>query len=421
MDTLPKGEWWRIFGDEELNRLEQQALAGNFSLQAAVARLERSRALTQTSRAGLFPSIDLDGKSTRTRASANRPSASNNGNVNSSVQNDYALGFVVNYEANLFGRISRDVEASSADEQQAAADLENVRLLLTSDVAANYFSLRALEGEIAIIEENITVQTHALDVVRARHDDGIDLAQQELLVSGTRSQWQQLLRQSAQQRHALATLLGVTINNFVLATKPLPEKLPQIPLALPADLLQRRPDIASAERAVAAANARIGVARAAWFPHLNLSATEGMESSHLNTLFGTPSLAWSLGLALSQTLFDGGRNQAKVNYANSVHQQATASYRQTVLKAWQEVEDGLAGSRILAAARNDAFIANRAADRVADITEQRYQAGLVGAIERYTARQNALIAQREVQRLAGQQWVNAVYLVKALGGGWDPL
>jgi len=422
-DALPKGEWWKIFGDEELNRLERQALAENLPLQVAVARLEQSRALVRASRAGLFPSVDLNGASNRNRTSANRPNNGNSNNTNSSTQNDYALAISVNYEIDLFGRISRDIEASNANEQQAAADLENVRLLLAADVAANYFSLRALEGEIALLEENITVQTHVLDVVRARHDDGvangIDLAQQELLVSGTRSQWQQLLRQRAQQRHALATLLGLNAGNFSFATQSLPEKLPKIPLTLPAEILQRRPDIASAERAVAIANAQIGIARAAWFPRINIGATDGVESRQLNLLFDAPSVAWSIGLAVTQTIFDGGRTSAKVDYANAAHRQATATYRQTVLKAWQEVEDGLASGRTLAAAHHEALIANNAANRVAEITEQRYKAGLVNALERYVARQNALVAQRQTQQLAGQQWVNAVYLIKALGGNWD--
>lgn len=421
-DDHPKGAWWTVFNDRELDRLELQALTGNLPLQISLSRLEQARAAAKISRAALFPGLDLGTKTSRTRTSANRPSTGN-GTVTSSLQNDQALAFAVSYEADLFGRIGHDIEASDAGEQQARADLENVRLLLTADVAANYFSLRALESEIALLEQNVSAQQQAFQVIRARHQDGaangIDLAQQEVLIDSSRSQLALLQRQGAQQRHALATLLGLTADEFNLPAQSLPETLPSIPPLLPAEILQRRPDIAAAERAVAAANAQIGVARSAWFPSLKINGSDGWESRQLATLFDTPSIAWSLGFAFSQTLFDGGRTRARVDYANAAHQQATSAYRQTVLKAWQEVEDGFAGNRLLTTAHREAQTASQAAQRVAAIVEQRYQAGLSNALDRYNARVTALTMQRQVQQLAGQKLVNTVYLIKALGGDWN--
>ncbi|MDB6062222.1 MAG: transporter [Verrucomicrobiaceae bacterium] len=423
VDGKTKGEWWEIFGDAQLNVLEQQALANNLNLQAAVARLDQARALAQIARGGLLPTLSLDGNSTRTRTSANRPNSGNDNSVRSTLKNDNSLALTANYELDFFGRVRRDIEAGKAGEQQVAADFENVKLLLAADVAAGYFNSRSLQAELAILKESISIQSHILDVVRARHEDGvangIDLAQQELIVSNNRSQYQQLLRQYSEQQHALATLLGVNAADFSLTDASLPAQLPQIPTLLPGELLQRRPDIASAERAVAVANAQIGIARTAWFPGFNLSAADGFESTHLNALFDAPSAAWSMGLAFSQTIFDAGRTSGREKYAVAAHQQASASYRNAVLSAWQEVEDNLSSARTLKAAHADAENASRAATQVADITEDRYQAGLSSAIERYTAQQNALTAKRQQQQLDGQQWINAVLLVKSLGGGWS--
>jgi NodT family efflux transporter outer membrane factor (OMF) lipoprotein len=424
-DAHPKGAWWEVFGDAQLNALEQAAQLGNLNLQVAVARLDQARALAKISRSALLPSIGLEGEHARTRSSdnhSNTDSSTGSQRTGSSVHDDNTLGLTATYELDLFGRVRRAIEAGDAGAQQAAADLENVRLLLAADVAANYFALRTLEGELAILEQSIVVQSQILDVVRARHDDGvangIDLAQQELIVSSNRTQQQQVLRQYTQQRHALATLLGLSANELQLSSAPLPAQLPQPPALLPAELLQRRPDIASAERAVAIANAQIGVAHAGWFPSFAINAADGFSSEHFDTLFDAPSAVWSLGIAVSQTLFDGGRTSGREQFARAAHRQATAQYRNTVLTAWQEVEDGLADTHTLASAHAAAQSASRAAATVADITEDRYQAGLASAVERYIARQNALISQRQEQQLAGQRWVNAVKLVKALGGGW---
>lgn len=421
-DTQAKGAWWEIFGDAQLNALQQQAQLGNFNLQAAVARIEQARALTQVSRSTLLPTFGVEAAHTRTRTSANRPTANDN-SATSTLRDNNTAALTATYEVDLFGRVRRDIEANKANAQQATADLENVRLLLAADVAANYFALRALDTELTVIDRSLTVQGNILDIVRSRYADGvasgIDLAQQELIVSNNRTQQQLLLKQQSQQKHALATLLGVRSDELNVSTAPLPENIPSIPLLLPGDLLQRRPDIASAERAVAAANAQIGVARAARFPSFSINARDGFESTQFSRLFDAPSAAWSLGAELSQTLFDAGRKRANEKYAIAKHSEATAQYRQAVLSAWQEVEDHLAGTRTLAAAREDAHKARIAAEKIANITDGRYEAGLASAVERYTARQNALNAQREEIQLTSQQWVNAVALIKALGGGWN--
>lgn len=422
-DTWPRGEWWTIFADPQLNALQQQASTGNFDLQVALARLEQAQATAQITNAAALPGAELDGSSTRTRTSANRANTGTSNSVSSTLRNNNKLALAVDYEVDLFGRVRRELAAGQAGVERAAADLENVRLLLAAEVAINYFSVRSLESELAVIDQTIAVQGRLLDVVQARHADGLahgmDLAQQELIVSTDRSQRQQLLLQYQQKRHVLATLLGVTAENLQLTITPLPLETPPIPTLLPADLLQRRPDIASAERAVAIANAQIGVARAGRFPRLLIGASDGFESSDIGTLLNAPSAAWSIGATLSQSIFDGGRNRGRENFAIAAHRQATAEYRQTVLSAWQEVEDHLAGLRALSAARIDARQASRAAQQVADIAEDRYQAGIASAIERYTAQQTALATRRQEQQLGGQQWVATVLLVKALGGGWD--
>lgn len=420
-DHLSRGPWWQVFKDPVLDRLEQQALAGNFSLQAAIARVEQSRALLGISSAARSPTVDLSERSTRTRSSANRPSTNNSG-VTSTLQNDHVLALGASYEVDLFGRVQRDVEASSAGLEQSQADLENVRLILAADVASAYFALRSQEADIALLQRTAELQEHGLALVKARHElgavSGLDLAQQELLLGNTRSQWQLALRQQALQRHALATLLGIDTGKLSLEGGSLPAAQPEIPLALPAALLQRRPDIASAERAVAAANAQIGVAKSAWFPALRISASDGLESKTWGTLLDAPSNTWSLGLAFSQVIFDGGRTASRIAQAEAGHQLATANYRQAVLKALQEVEDALASRRTLAAAREESKRAAAGAEKAAAITATRYQLGAATALENLVTEQNSLNAKRQVVQLEGQQWGNTVFLIKALGGSW---
>lgn len=424
-DAQRKGEWWTAFDDAQLTQLENRAQLGNLNLQAALARLDQARALTQASRSALLPNLALGAQHTRTRTSANRPNTSTDSNstVNSTLRDDNTVAANVNYEVDLFGRVRRTAEASSAAAEQVAADLENIKLLLSADVAVSYFSLRSLASELAVLDQSIAAQGSILDIVRARYADGavsgIDLAQQELTVSNDREQRELLQQTFDQERHALATLLGARIDDVKFDIAPLQGDLPAIPLLLPSELLERRPDIASAERGVAAANAQIGTAKSARFPTLTISARDGFESGAFKQLFDAPSVAWAVGAGFTQTLFDGGATQARVDYAQAKHRETVANYRAVVLSAWREVEDGLSSARALANAQTHAQQARAAALKIADITDDRYQLGLSSAVERYTARQAALNAQREEVRVAAQQWKNAVTLIKALGGGWN--
>lgn len=421
-DGQARGEWWQVFNDPVLNQLEHQALAGSFTLQAAIARVEQARSVLGIANAARLPTLDVSERSSRTRSSANRP-ATGNGAVTSTLQNDHMLALSASYEVDLFGRVQRDVEASSAGLDQARADLENVRLALSADVAATYFALRSQEADSALLQQAAALQARTLELIKARHQlgavSGLDVAQQELLLGSSRSQLQLASRQEALQRHALATLLGLNAEALSLSRSTLPATLPPAPPTLPAELLQRRPDIASAERAVAAANAQIGIARSAWFPALRLSVSDGLDSRHWATLLDAPSNTWSLGLAITQAVFDGGRNRSRIAQAEAGHQLATANYRQTVLKALQEVEDALASRRTLAAASDEARQAARAADIAANIIAQRYQLGAATALEHLSSQQNALTAHRQVTQLEGQQWANAVFLIKAMGGSWS--
>lgn len=415
-DQMPRGNWWTLLGDPALNQLQAIAQSDNLSLQAAVARLQQAHALTAVASAARWPQLDLTAFTVRQRAEADNDS-------NPDTRSEHSLGLSGNYELDLFGRVGSSIDAAALSEQQEAANLEYVRLLVSADVAITYFELRAVEEELAILTQFLQAQNRVLDIVRARQRDGvatgIDLAQQLLIVSSTQSEQQQLQLQHARQRHLLATLTGTTSEKLQWVSADLPDQLPALPALLPADLLERRPDIASAERAVAAANAQIGVAHAGWFPRFNLSLQGGQRAEDLHLLLDTPSQFWSLGLTLSQMLFDGGRTDALEKAAIAQHSEVSARYRQTVLAAWQEVEDALAGQRELAGAHEQAAEASRAAEVIASITEKRYQAGLASAIERYTAQQNALEAQRKERQLLGERWLNRVALVKALGGGWS--
>lgn len=420
-DQVPRGDWWLLLGDPQLDQLQSRAQTGNLSLQAAVARLQQAQAFTVVSRAERWPQLGLSAYSARQRFAAEND-ASGNDDETESV-NKHGLGLSANYEVDLSGRISDNISAAELSEQQEAANVEYLRLVVSADVAATYFALRALEEELTILDQFLQAQIRVLDIVRARQRDGvatgIDLAQQNLIVSATQTDQQRLQLEHARLRHRLATLTGITGGELQWNSGGLPDALPGLPALLPSELLERRPDIASAERAVAAANVRIGVAHAGWFPRINLSLQGGQEAQHLNLLLDTPSQFWSLGITLSQLLWDGGRTDALEQAAVAEHSEASAQYRHTVLSAWQEVEDALAGQRQLSNAHEQSAAARNAAESIATITERRYQAGLVGAIERYTAQQNALDAQRRERRLLGERWLNRVALVKALGGGWD--
>jgi NodT family efflux transporter outer membrane factor (OMF) lipoprotein len=421
-DAALKGNWWEVFRDQQLNQLAQQALQRNQSLAAAAARLEQARAQVTVSASGLFPQAGLQAGAARQKTSSNRPLSSYNTVNQSVVQNNYQLGFAVNYEADLFGRVRSGAQAAQANAEQVAADVENVRLVLLSELAADYFNLRELDAEIDVLDQGIVLQQKAYDFIDTRHAlgaaTGLDLAQQQSLLDASKTQLELLRSQRAQFEHAIATLTGTPAPSFRLAPAVLALTPPPLPAGVPSDVLQRRPDVAAAERAVAAANANIGVAGAAYFPSLTLQASGGWDSNQMGRLIDAPSLLWSLGAALTQTLFDAGKTDATVAIAKAGYTGAVANYRQSVLTAMQEVEDGAESLATLQRAHALSEASVRGSRRVLELANDRYAGGVETYFDVITAQQTLLNNQRLAVQLRGKQMVGSVYLIKALGGGW---
>jgi multidrug efflux system outer membrane protein len=423
LDHIPKGSWWTVFGDAELNQYEEQAMANNQSLKAGVARLAQARAIARVTAAGLYPELDAHVSAYRDRISGNRPL---NGSTISPVavtQNDFSIPFTLNYEVDLFGRVRHSVEAANASLQASTADLENVRLLVSSELAADYFQLRELDAEIAVIQRSLGFQQKGLELVQKRHEggavSGLDVAQQQTVLDSSYAQLALLQQQRSQYEHAIATLQGLPASSFKAPVRSLDAQPPAVPLALPSELLQRRPDIAAAERQVAAANAQIGVARAAFYPSISLGGSAGFESSDLGKLFNVPSAIWSIGFSALEPLIAGGRNHARLENARAVYDENVADYRESSLVAFQQVEDALSGLNALATAFDAQQRAVDAAERSLDLANTRYTGGLVTYLDVITAQELALNNERLATQILGQRLVTSVYLVKALGGGWD--
>lgn len=422
-DLASKGPWWERFGDPQLNALEQKAMLGNQTLAAANARLAQARALVTASSASLFPQVSLGARAARQQISANRPLTNYNTPNFSTIQNDYAASLSVSYEVDLAGRVQGLVDGASASAEQSAADLENTRLVLASDLAVNYFSLRALDTELDVLARSIALQRRALVLATDRHDlgatSGLDMAQQQALLDTTLTQVDVLKRQRAQFEHAIATLTGTPAPQFSLAPQPTPMTPPAIPPGIPSDVLERRPDVASAERAMAAANAQIGVASAAFYPSVMLAPSVGVDSRLFQRLFDAPSVLWSLGVSATQVLFDGGRMRANVDFARAGYDVTVANYRRVVLTAMQEVEDGISGVAALDRAYSQAQRAVASAGRVLDIANDRYEGGVASYLDVITAQQSQLSSERQAAQLLGQRLLTSVFLVKALGGDWQ--
>jgi multidrug efflux system outer membrane protein len=422
-DSIARGPWWQRFGDPQLNTLQEQAMAASPTLAVAAARLAQARSQVDAASAGLFPQLSLSSRLARQRISANRPLTNYNAPNSTTIQNDYALSFGVAYEADLWGRVQGGVDVARASAQQSTADFENVRLVLASDLAANYFNLRQLDIELDVLARSIALQRRALDLATARHDlgatSGLDVAQQQALLDTTLTQVDVLRRQRSQFEHAIATLVGTPAPLFALAAEAGPRIPPALPIGVPSDLLERRPDVASAERAVAAANAQIGVARAAYYPSFTLNPAVGVDSNTLSRLFDAPSLLWSLGVSLAQPLFDAGRVDANVEFTRAAYDAAVGNYRRVVLTAMQEVEDGVSGSAALDRALAQAQLAVASAEKVLQLANDRYEGGVASYLDVISAQQSLLNAQRQAAQLLGQRLLVSVFLVKALGGDWQ--
>lgn len=416
-------DWWLAFKEPALDALETQALAQNQTLAAAVAHYDQARATLAGTSAQRLPEIDANVGLARQKISANRP-LTNYASANySTVQNNVQAGLGVNYDTDLFGRIRRQVESAEASSEQAGDDLANARLVLTTQLATAYFQLRELDAEIKVLDESVALQLKALDYVQAQHDlgavSGLDLLQQQSQLDATRVQARLLLNQRAQYEHAIAALVGVPAPQFSIPAGALPGTLPAVPLGVPSALLERRPDIASAERAMAAANAQIGVARAAFFPTLTLMPSIGWDSTQFANLFSAPSLLWTLGTMASQAIFDGGRRQAGVDYASAGYKSVEAQYRQTVLNAFAQVQDGVTGLSVLDGAARESHAAVNDAQRLLSLANDRYSGGLTAYLSVITAQQSLLSSERQDVQIRGQQLLLSVALIKALGGGWQ--
>ncbi len=422
-DLAAKGPWWQRFGDPQLDALEQQALTGSQTLAAATARLDQARATVTAASASLFPQLGLGTRLARQKVSENRPRTNYAAPNFSTVENDFVGALTVSYEVDLSGRIRRTVEGAKASAEQSAADLENTRLLVTTELAVDYFSLRELDVELDVVRRSLDLQRRALELATARHDlgaaSGLDVAQQQALLDSTLTQVDVLGKQRAQFEHAIATLTGTAAPVFALAPKLNDLTPPAVPIGVPSDVLQRRPDVASAERAMAAANAQIGVATAAFYPSIILAPSYGVESSSMANLFSASSILWSLGVSIAQPLFDAGRIQANVDFARGGYAVSVANYRRVVLVALQEAEDGITGMAALERATTQSRIATASTQKVLDLANARYEGGVATYLDVITAQQALLNNERLTAQLQGQWMVTAVFLVKALGGDWQ--
>ncbi len=430
-DAIPKGAWWEVFHDAALNDYEQQLLQANQSLLAARDRLNQARSLARVATADYFPKLSADPSAVRERGSGNRPLNGSTGLVVNGVvqpvvpytQSVYTIPFSVSYEADLFGRVRRNVEAANATLQSTAADLGNVQLVLTAELAADYFTLRELDAEYNVVEESVGSQRKGLQLVQDRHNGGIasglEVAQQATVLDSTISQAALVQQTRAQYEHAIAVLVGQPASSFTIPVSPLNATPPPVPLGVPSDVLERRPDIATNEREMAYENAEVGLARTAFYPHITLSGGGGWQSTSLGSLLNAPSLFWSLGADVLQPIVEGGRNRANLAAARAGYDQAVANYRQTVLTAFQQVEDGISNLSTLSQALSTQAAAVDDARRALAIANNRYVGGVTNYLDVITAQTTLLSNQRLQTQLLGQQMVSSVYLVKALGGGWD--
>jgi len=420
-DAIPKGVWWEIFHDEQLNQYEQELLRANQSLIAAQDRLSQARSLATVASAGLFPTMTVDPAVSGVRYSGNRPG--NSTPTSPLTQSVYAIPFALNYEVDLFGRIRKTLEAANANLQSTAADLQSVQLVLTAELAADYFSLRELDTETQVVQDSIAIEQRGLDLVNSRHEgglaSGLDLAQQQTLLDSTTTQLYLVQQQRASFEHAIAVLTGIPAPTFKIAAIPLNFVPPPVPLGVPSDMLERRPDVASAERHMAQQNALVGVAKSAFYPQFTIAAGGGFQSISISSLLTAPSAFWAVGGDLLQPILNGGRNRANLAATQSAYDESVANYRQSVLTAFQQVEDGLSSLDALSQAAASQSNAVNSARRSLELSNNRYIGGVASYLDVITAQVSLLNSQRLATQLLGQQMVTSVYLVKALGGGWD--
>ncbi len=426
-DDVLKGKWWELFGDPNLNALEEQVSVSNQTLAQAEAQFRGARAAVVVARSGYFPTVGVSAGVTRTHSSANRGSVvvpgSATGSVAAGDATVYQVPVDLSYQFDLFGSVRRQVEAGIENAQASAADVETMRLSLQAELAVDYFQLHGTDQQIQLLTAATDAFDKALQLTVNRHNQGVvsgvDVAQAETQLDTTRAQATDLAASRAQLEHAIAILVGKPPSELTIAMAPIGVQPPAVPVALPSELLERRPDVAAAERRVASANAQIGVARAAYFPSLSLSASGGFESTTLGKLFSLPSRFWSIGPAIAETLFDGGRRRGMTEEAMASYDASVAAYRENVLTAFQNVEDNLAMLRILDQETKEQAAAIAAAERSLDLARNRYEGGITTFLEVVTAEQAALSNERTGVDILTRRMTASVNLVKALGGGWN--
>ncbi|MES2943515.1 MAG: efflux transporter outer membrane subunit [Pseudomonadota bacterium] len=416
-DTLERGPWWELFGDPVLNSLAARVDVSNQTVAQAVAAYAQARALVREQRSSMLPSVSLDGGASRSAASD-----ANGGRVG----NNYQLSIGGSWEPDVWGRLGRAVDSVSASAAASSADLASARLSAQGELAINYFSLRQLDAQKALLGDTLTGYRRTLEITQNRYTAGVvaktDVLQAQTQLASAQADDAGLVRQRAQLEHAIAVLVGEAPGNFTLAPlavqgwKPL---VPDVPVGVPSTLLQRRPDIAAAERRVAAANEQIGIAQSAYYPNLSLSASYGLGASRVADLFKASSGAWSLGLSAAQVLFNAGATGARVEGAEASQAQAVARYRQTVLAAFADVEDQLAATRVLLTQQQLRAQASSAADQVEQQVLNRYRSGQVSYTEVISAQTTALTARRALIQAMADRQTTAVALIQSLGGGWQ--
>ena len=419
-DQVLRGKWWEIYQDPQLKTLEEKINISNQSLKAAQAQFAQSRATVRYDRADYYPTITAGVSATRERLSTNRPLAKFGGGV---TTNDLVIPVDMSYEPDVWGRVRRTVEAARADAQASLADLELVSLSVHAELAVDYFQARELDAEAQLLDSTVASYAKQLELTENRYKGGVasqvDVAQAQTQLETARAQAIDVREQRTQFEHAIAVLIGEPASTFGLPTVALNATPPVIPPGLPSELLERRPDIAATERQMGSANARIGVAKAAYFPLFNLIPSAGFESTTIVNWLSGPSGFASVGASAVVTAFDVGRRRAASDQARAAYDQTVANYRQNVLTAYQEVEDNLAALRLLEDESSTQTAAVAAAEHSLALSSNRYRGGVTTYLEVITAQTTALANERTAVQISGRRMVDSVLLIKALGGGWN--
>ena len=428
---LPRGSWWELFGDPELNRLETLAVTNNQQLAAAYANFQQARALVNFASADFFPQISANPSYSRQRVSAGQSRGTASSSSQGYTFNTFNVSGDASWELDLWGRVRREVESARARLTASADDLESSKLAIQAEVAIDYFTLRSLDAQVKVLQETVVAYRRSLELTQNRRKGGIatdlDVSQAETQLASTEAQIPAVQLQRANILHALAVLCGQAAPTFevsvtqeaLTAARRAFDAGPGIPLSVPSELLEHRPDIAAGERLMAAANADVGLAYAAFYPRVMLNAGGGFFSVDASTLFNWESRAWSFGPSVSVPLFTGGRNRAQLAAARAAYDANVANYRQTVLSAFQDVEDQLAAQRLLAQQYEKESAALKSSRRTLEISLTKYKGGVITYLEVAIAQSSSLAHEQTVLQLSAQRLSAAVSLIKALGAGWS--